>query len=174
MITISFSILGLISAHVGESQRERRRFFLAALRDLGMGKSRLVENITAEIDNLCDAFASQHGGPFSPFYDITVPVSNVISWIVFGKRFHRDDPTYKGFVKIVREGIEICETTGIVGFIPILEYLPLPVWRKLAGNDIKGRELLQGDDWWGQLQAELRGAVLGATLFCRIKADEWD
>ena len=47
---------GIIPAHVGESQRERRRFGLAALRSLGMGKSRLVENMVAVLaqDNVAN------------------------------------------------------------------------------------------------------------------------
>ncbi|XP_787466.2 cytochrome P450 2U1 [Strongylocentrotus purpuratus] len=131
---------GIISAHVGDSQREKRRFGLAALRELGMGKSRLVENISDEIETLCDVFMRYEGKPFNPAHDITVSVSNIISWIVFGKRFKHNDTAFKRFLEIIHEGIEICESTGAAGFIPMLQYLPLPVWKKLADNDREWKE----------------------------------
>lgn len=125
---------------MGDSQREKRRFGLAALRELGMGKSRLVENISDEIETLCDVFIRYEGKPFNPAHDITVSVSNIISWIVFGKRFKHDDTSFKRFLEIIHEGIEICESTGAAGFIPMLQYLPLPVWKKLASNDREWKE----------------------------------
>ncbi|XP_072166013.1 cytochrome P450 2U1-like [Diadema setosum] len=131
---------GIISAHVGENQRERRRFGLAALRSLGMGKSRLIENIVSEIETLSDLFTSRKSEPFVPFHDLNVSVSNIISWIVFGQRFKHDDIYFKQFLDIIHEGLEISETTGVTGFIPVLQYLPLPVWRKLANNHRKWQE----------------------------------
>ncbi|XP_054754953.1 cytochrome P450 2U1-like [Lytechinus pictus] len=131
---------GIISAHVGNSQREKRRFGLAALRELGMGKSRLVENITDEIETLSEVFVGYEGKPFNPAHDITVSVSNIVSWIVFGKRFKHDDTAFKRFLEIIHEGIEICESTGATGFIPMLQYLPLPVWKKLADNEAEWRK----------------------------------
>ena len=135
--TFSFifdSYPGIVSAHVGESQRERRRFALAALRSLGMGKSRLVENIVDEIETLSDIFKGHQGEAFNPFHNITVSVANIISWIVFGTRFQHDDAEYNGFLELMHEGVEMCEASGAIGLIPMLQYLPLPIWRKMASN----------------------------------------
>ena len=109
-----------------------------------MGKSRLVDNIVGEIEDLSAVFAQHHGKPFLPFYEITVSVSNIINWIVFGKRFRHDDANFKGLLTNMRKSIELCEATGIAGFIPILTKLPLPVWRKLQSHGRKSAGFLEG------------------------------
>ena len=107
-----------------------------------MGKSRLVENIVAELETLTEIFTRREGQPFVPFHDITVSVSNIIAWVVFGKRFHHEDTALKNCLHIFQEGIEMSEASGVIGLIPILQYLPLPIWSKIASNHRKWDSLL--------------------------------
>ncbi|XP_071485174.1 cytochrome P450 2U1-like [Diadema antillarum] len=115
---------GLIVSYFGQMQQEHRRFSLSALRSLGMGKFRMEETIAEEARHLALSFASRKSQPFLPFHDIVVSVSNIISYLSFGKRFDYEDEAFKGILEAVFESFEIGEIAGLFNFIPFLRFMP--------------------------------------------------
>ncbi|NXU47175.1 CP2W1 protein, partial [Turnix velox] len=70
-----------------------RRFTLATLRDLGMGKHLGEERIVGELGFLTEKIRSFQGEAF-PLKLLNYGPSNIISTIVFGKRFDYEDPVF--------------------------------------------------------------------------------
>ncbi|XP_030838640.1 cytochrome P450 2U1-like [Strongylocentrotus purpuratus] len=115
---------GLISGYNSPAQIEQRRFTFSALRSLGMGKFRMEETISEEIQHLIKSFTERNTQPFIPFHDITVSVSNVICWLNFGKRFEYNDDDFKGVLEALFGIVEITEIGGVFNFLPFLRFLP--------------------------------------------------
>lgn len=63
-----------------------RRFALQALRDLGVGKMSLEENILTETDALIAFFQQQNGEPLNMNRPLQKLVANVLFGIIFSKR----------------------------------------------------------------------------------------
>uniref|UniRef100_A0A8C4QAS3 Cytochrome P450 1A n=1 Tax=Eptatretus burgeri TaxID=7764 RepID=A0A8C4QAS3_EPTBU len=72
---------------------------------------------------VCLDMMAKHG-PFDPVELITVSVANVISAIVFGRRFDHDDKEFICIVNTADEFTKVASTENSADFIPILEYLP--------------------------------------------------
>ncbi|XP_075035729.1 cytochrome P450 2K1-like isoform X2 [Mixophyes fleayi] len=100
--------MGLIFSH-GELWKSTRRFTLSTLRDFGMGRKTIEARIQDELNPLVEKFKSHNGKPFATHTILNAAVSNVISSIIFGKRFEYDDPE---FIKLIRL---VIETTHLVG-----------------------------------------------------------
>ncbi|NXL89245.1 CP2W1 protein, partial [Alectura lathami] len=76
-----------------ELWKTTRRFTMAAMRDLGMGKRLAEERILEELQFLIELIKSFKGGPFRLRYLNTAP-TNITFGILFGKRFEYGDPTF--------------------------------------------------------------------------------
>ena len=123
--------LGLVHTRSSEFQRSRRRFAMAALRTLGMGKFQFEEQIMAEIKCLLDKFASYKSKPFCPFSFLEAAFSNVFCCLAFGKRYDYDDPKFQKLLNLLKQIIELAALSGAVLFIPLLRYIPFSGSRKL-------------------------------------------
>ena len=115
----------------GEAQRARRRFAMAGLRELGMGRFRFEEQIIDEINRLTENFKSYNGKPFSPFLTLESAFSNVLCCLAFGKRYEYDDPKFQSLLHALYKVMEIASYAGAVNFIPFLKYIPFSGTRKL-------------------------------------------
>lgn len=115
----------------GEAQRFRRRFAMAALRTLGMGKFHFEEQIVSEIKRLKDAFIGYNGKPFCPFSLLESAFSNVLCCLAFGKRYEYDDPKFQLLLRLLHRICEIASYAGAVNFIPWLKYIPFSGAREL-------------------------------------------
>ncbi|XP_072025499.1 cytochrome P450 2U1-like [Amphiura filiformis] len=115
---------GIVRAHSNLLQRTRRRFSLAAFRDLGMGKFQMEKQITEEIQRLCNVISKHDGKEFSPFCCLDITTCNVVCCLIFGQGFAYDDPKLlrilNGLVQLFKE----CSFTGLANFIPWMRYLP--------------------------------------------------
>ncbi|XP_060045054.1 cytochrome P450 2D14-like [Erinaceus europaeus] len=83
---------GVILARYGHAWREQRRFSVSTMRNFGLGKKSLEQWVTEEASCLCAAFAAQDGSPFRPKELLNKAVSNVISSLIYARRFEYDDP----------------------------------------------------------------------------------
>ncbi|KPP58331.1 Cytochrome P450 2K1-like, partial [Scleropages formosus] len=81
---------GIVFAN-GDSWREMRRFALTNLRDFGMGKRIIEEKIIEEIQYLTEEFGKYNGQPFDNNDAVSHAVSNIVSSIVYGRRFDYSD-----------------------------------------------------------------------------------
>jgi len=120
----------------GELWKEQRRFALTTLRDFGVGRpileSRIKEETQFIIDHISEYASS--GKPFDPFLVFVSAVSNVISVLLFGRRFDYDN---KEFVHEVTAMSKRSGGTGVGFLTPFVisdEFLSLvrftPIVRK--------------------------------------------
>ncbi|KAG8136310.1 hypothetical protein E2320_009265 [Naja naja] len=78
----------------GQNWKQQRRFSMATLKTLGMGKSTLEYQIQEEAQNLVEVFRKTEGKPMNPSFALNLAVSNVICALVFGHRFSTEDETF--------------------------------------------------------------------------------
>ncbi|NWI08817.1 CP2W1 protein, partial [Crypturellus soui] len=76
-----------------ELWKTTRRFTMATMRDLGMGKRLAEERIQEELHFLVDLVQSFKGEPFRLRFLNTAP-TNITFAILFGRRFDYKDPTF--------------------------------------------------------------------------------
>ncbi|XP_063790612.1 cytochrome P450 2W1-like isoform X2 [Pseudophryne corroboree] len=84
----------------GEGWKMTRRFTLSILRDLGMGKSPIEGRIIEELQYLNEFIKSHNGQPFEKKVLYSGP-PNITFWILFGRRFDYDNPTFQKMVTII-------------------------------------------------------------------------
>ncbi|XP_075035727.1 cytochrome P450 2K1-like isoform X1 [Mixophyes fleayi] len=129
--------MGLIFSH-GELWKSTRRFTLSTLRDFGMGRKTIEARIQDELNPLVEKFKSHNGKPFATHTILNAAVSNVISSIIFGKRFEYDDPE---FIKLIRL---VIETTHLVGAPKLALYNCYPLIGTLLGAHKTVKKNIQG------------------------------
>ncbi|KAK2508842.1 hypothetical protein MC885_014456, partial [Smutsia gigantea] len=131
------TLLGVILAPYGHAWKEQRRFSVSTMRNLGLGKKSLEQWVTEEASYLCAAFSDQAGLPFSPNLLLNKAVSNVISSLIFGRRFEYTDPRYLKLMDLIQEAVN--EDTGflreVLNSIPVLLHIP-----GLAGTALQGQQ----------------------------------
>uniref|UniRef100_A0A8P4KLN9 Cytochrome P450 2K1 n=1 Tax=Dicentrarchus labrax TaxID=13489 RepID=A0A8P4KLN9_DICLA len=104
----------------GDSWKEMRRFALTTLRDFGMGKRISEGRIIEECRYLIEEFEQYEGKAFNNTKAISYATSNIISAIMFGKRFEYKDPLFQAMVERDHESIRL------TGSAPILIYNMFP------------------------------------------------
>ncbi|XP_026180297.1 cytochrome P450 2K1-like [Mastacembelus armatus] len=129
----------------GERWKEMRRFALTTLRDFGMGKRLSEGKIIEECHYLIEEFEKQEGKAFSNAKIIDYAASNIISVIMFGKRFEYQDPAFQAMMKRNRESIHLTGTTSIL----IYNLFPwlgpcIKKWRYLMKLAEDGKEQIIG------------------------------
>ncbi|XP_037015992.2 cytochrome P450 2D17 [Artibeus jamaicensis] len=127
---------GVVLARYGHAWREQRRFSLSTLRNFGVGKKSLEQWVTEEASCLCDAFTDQAGRPFCPNALLNKAVSNVISSLVWGRRFEYDDPRFVKLLDLMQEGLK--EESGlmreVLNLVPVLLRIPRLAAKLFAGQ----------------------------------------
>ncbi|XP_029982357.1 cytochrome P450 2K1-like [Sphaeramia orbicularis] len=103
---------GIVFAN-GESWKEMRRFAITTLKDFGMGKRVAEDKIIEECSYLIQMFEKHQGKPFETTCPLNYATSNIISSIVYGKRFEYDDPTFTNMVGRANESIRLAGSKSI-------------------------------------------------------------
>lgn len=110
----------------GLTWKEQRRFTLKSLRGLGMGSAVIEKRIKTEFCSLLDLFDLQNQKPFYYERYINLAAANVISSIIYNKRFDLNDKAFNDLMKSVIE--KIFEGTGgpltPINYLPWLRHLP--------------------------------------------------
>ncbi|XP_043929996.1 cytochrome P450 2D15-like [Protopterus annectens] len=119
---------GLVFARYDKTWKEQRRFALTTLRNFGMGKKSVEEQIGEEAMYLCRGFQNEKGKPFDPKARIVNAVANVICSIVFGDRVHYTDPDFVELVELFEEDfkLEAEKITQIMNVFPWTSSIPGP------------------------------------------------
>ncbi|XP_072195543.1 cytochrome P450 2H2 isoform X3 [Excalfactoria chinensis] len=97
-----FKGMGIVTSN-GESWRQLRRFALTTLRDFGMGKRGIEEQIQEEARFLVERIRNTHEKPFNPTTFLMHAVSNIICSVVFGDRFEYEDKKFLDLIEILDE-----------------------------------------------------------------------
>uniref|UniRef100_A0A3Q3A4H8 Cytochrome p450 n=1 Tax=Kryptolebias marmoratus TaxID=37003 RepID=A0A3Q3A4H8_KRYMA len=106
----------------GDSWTEMRRFALSTLKDFGMGKKMSEEIIIEECGYLIKEMEQYGGEAFNNTQTINYAASNVISALMFGKRFEYKDPIFQNMVERGNQNIRLTGSASIMiyNFIPWL------------------------------------------------------
>ncbi|UYV61951.1 Cyp18a1 [Cordylochernes scorpioides] len=102
---------------------DHRRHSIHVLRNLGLNKSVLFQNILEEIDHFCSALESYGGKPIDSREIITHSVSNIIYALVFGRRIDYNDPIKKQLDYHILQSSESLDLTGASNYMPWLSWL---------------------------------------------------
>nr|XP_020642669.1 cytochrome P450 2A6-like [Pogona vitticeps] len=125
----------------GERAKQLRRFSMMTLRNFGVGKRSVEDQILEEIHFLLEALRNTEGKPFDPTYILSRSVSNVISSIVFGNRFDYQDQEFLSMLTKLLDIFRFASTPWgqlYDMFSGIMNYLP--------GPQVKSFEALSGLD----------------------------
>uniref|UniRef100_A0A670YDZ6 Cytochrome P450 family 2 subfamily J member 2 n=1 Tax=Pseudonaja textilis TaxID=8673 RepID=A0A670YDZ6_PSETE len=123
-----FIFTGIITAPYGQAWKEQRRFSLMLLRNFGLGKKSMEEKILQEATCLIEAFAENSGAPFDPQPFVETAVTNIISSILFGKRFENNDSSLRTVLNILHQNLKLI----LYNAVPLVRRLPLPHQRILT------------------------------------------
>ncbi|XP_070809297.1 cytochrome P450 2J6-like [Pituophis catenifer annectens] len=125
---------GIITVSYGQVWKEQRRFSLMLLRNFGLGKKSMEEKILGEATCLSEAFAEYTGAPFDPSLLLETAVINIISSILFGKRFESNDSFLGPVMDAIHGTVKMI--TGpwamLYNAVPLVRKLPLPHQRIVA------------------------------------------
>nr|XP_057905477.1 cytochrome P450 2K1-like isoform X2 [Doryrhamphus excisus] len=125
----------------GDSWKETRRFTLTTLRDFGMGKRLTEQKIIEESHYLTEEFEKHKGKAFDTTMLMSYATSNIISAIVFGKRFDYKDPVLRDMVKNDQDIIHLSGTPCILVYYAFPWLGPwLQDWRDLKKVEKKSRQ----------------------------------
>ncbi|XP_055347529.1 uncharacterized protein LOC129594764 [Paramacrobiotus metropolitanus] len=108
----------------GNLWKEHRRFALSTLRDLGMGKSWLQEQILDEADRLVRALAATQGQPTDPLHLVTNTISNIICAAAVGKRYNYDDEYFRALLRNERSFVQMFNQISMLDLFPVLRFVP--------------------------------------------------
>ncbi|XP_077353486.1 cytochrome P450 2K1-like isoform X1 [Festucalex cinctus] len=125
---------GIIFAN-GDSWKEMRRFTLTTLRDFGMGKRLSEQKIIEECHLLIKEFEQHKGEAFDNASIINYTASNIISAIMFGKRFEYEDKVFQEMIERDNESNLLAGSAAIMIYncFPWLGPF-LKSWRDLMSN----------------------------------------
>ncbi|NXK48890.1 CP2W1 protein, partial [Chauna torquata] len=110
-----------------ELWKTTRRFTVAAMRDLGMGKRLAEERILEELHFLIELIKSFKGGLFRLRFLNTAP-TNITFAILFGRRFDYEDPTFVTLLRLIDEVMLLLGSPfmHLFNFYPFLGFLLKP------------------------------------------------
>ncbi|KAJ7312031.1 hypothetical protein JRQ81_006362 [Phrynocephalus forsythii] len=119
---------GIALAPYGQAWKEQRRFTLMVLRNFGLGKKSMEERILTEVMHLIQAFKENMSTPFDPFHFMDCAMTNIISSIVFGKRYEYDDDALRNVLSYVHQNLKLLSGPWALVYneFPMLRSLPLP------------------------------------------------
>ncbi|XP_030074462.1 cytochrome P450 2C18 [Microcaecilia unicolor] len=111
----------------GERWKQMRRFSITTLRNYGMGKKSIEEQMQEEAQHLTEEFRKMIEVPFDPSLFFSQAIANVTSSMVFGIRFDYGDRRLLTLLKIVNENYRLHNSKWgqvLNTFPQILKYCP--------------------------------------------------
>jgi len=118
-----FKISDMVEKFGGTDQLEiefwkiQRRFTVATLRNLGVGRTVLELKINEEVEKFLEVFQDQNNKPFDPSAALSAAATNVICGLVFGKRFDYDSDILRillNYVCMIVRGAKFSVLTPMV------------------------------------------------------------
>ncbi|KAK6166912.1 hypothetical protein SNE40_023513 [Patella caerulea] len=108
----------------GQAWKDARRMAIRTLRDLGVGKSILEDRIKEETSIVLDYLSQSEGKPVKVHDIMMKATTNIISTVVFGKRYDYSDPEFVQINKVVRDGFSDMVLFTPINRFPMLRFIP--------------------------------------------------
>ncbi|XP_078670787.1 cytochrome P450 2D6-like isoform X1 [Branchiostoma floridae x Branchiostoma belcheri] len=121
---------GITASPYGPEWKETRKVALTWLNTFGAGKQSLEPTIVQEAQDLVQVFKDKQGQPFDPTVPLSLAASNVISSVVFGRRFNHDDERFSRLIKLQNRYFRANASAQALNVYPILRHVP-SIGRKL-------------------------------------------
>lgn len=118
-----YKCLGIIGAS-GKLWTQSRLFTLNVLKEFGFGRRILQEKILEEVTHLQDKLKKTIGENISSKSAIQTTGLNIMTSLVFNRRYEDNDPKIKFIIDLIQDQIKNMEWSGALEFLPVLEYLP--------------------------------------------------
>ncbi|XP_044518576.1 cytochrome P450 2C42-like isoform X2 [Gracilinanus agilis] len=118
--------LGIVTSN-GERWKQLRRFALMTLRNFGMGKKSIEENVQEGAKLLVEAIKQTKGLPCDPTFILGCAPCNVICSLIFQKHFDYNDPKFLYLMKLLDDDLKLLSSPWIQvynNFSPLIHYLP--------------------------------------------------
>ena len=116
----------------GEPWLELRRFSLTSLRTFGMGKKSLEPRINLEARYLCEELERSRGSPQYIQLTLNKATANVISQLVYGRRYDYHDEEYDRLIAATFAALTTVSTADPAVIFPFL--MKTPLYKKLQQN----------------------------------------
>jgi cytochrome P450 family 2 subfamily U polypeptide 1 len=113
-----------IAGGSGTIWRNQRKFGHDTLQAIDSGSENLESRVSGEVADFLEEIEKMEGKPFDISRLIKTSHYNIISSLIFGKRFAHSDANLTQLVDLVDEAMAIFPEQGILGFVEWLKYLP--------------------------------------------------
>ncbi|XP_071161752.1 cytochrome P450 2C29-like [Mytilus edulis] len=114
---------GIVFAN-GDDWKVRRRFSVKAMRDFGVRKSSLEEQILEEMQNVADDLEKTKGGEISNLMEMMTKAScNIIHSLIFGYRYKHDNESLQKLIKTMDNIFSGPSCLSASGIFPVLNLL---------------------------------------------------
>jgi len=122
--------------HNGPQWQHDRRLFLRTMKDRGMGKTYLEDEVLMEVEKLMEVFKSKAGTPTKWPKELKISSMNLVWQMVAQRRYDYDDPKINRFHHIFEEAQSNSWKDLFVLLFPVLDYLPEKLKTLLFGKNL--------------------------------------
>ncbi|XP_067675718.1 cytochrome P450 2K4-like [Haliotis asinina] len=113
----------------GITWREHRRFAVRTLKELASKSNMLETNVNHEVSQLLASIENEGGSGFDCKRMVFTAVANVMSSVVFGKRYDHNDPLFLKVLSCMQENVASFGAASILNIFPVVRYLPGDIFK---------------------------------------------
>jgi len=124
-ICLNFLLLfnvGLLHAHYNSVYRKNHQLCLTILKRFGFGHRVMEKRILTEVEEMMSKVREEQGRPLDVRHLTASCVVNVLMNMLFGRRFHHSDPSFKQLISDAE--YLVTGFSMIVDVFPLLRFLP--------------------------------------------------
>ncbi|GFQ75789.1 cytochrome P450 2K4, partial [Trichonephila clavata] len=107
--------------------KEQRRFVVQAMKDLGLGRTKIEADIMDEIHYFLEVLENTKGRPIDVKMPLSPSMSNNISALIFGKRYEYDDQDRQMLDRNLEQAHESFGLFSLYTLFPWIRYIPFAV-----------------------------------------------
>ncbi|GIX83792.1 cytochrome P450 18a1 [Caerostris darwini] len=126
-----------------QAWKEQRKFVVQSMKHLGLGKTKIEDDVMDEVNHFIEVLKSHDGKPMDVKEPLSPSMSNNICALVFGKRYEYDDKDRQFLDSSLEDINEFISQISLDIFFPWISYIPfyyklLKVEKAvIAANNIK-------------------------------------